>query len=161
MRLNVCLKSLLPLLLLLPPGVPSLNAQSSAKLDIAPIATVKAKRGGVATVTLKASLPAGLHCNSNTPNEAYLIPLKLTWAEGALKDPAVVYPKPTLEKYSFSEKPVSVLTGNFSIVTKFKVPADAATGPVGLAGKLKFQACSDSKCFPPKTLDVNVTVNVE
>lgn len=122
---------------------------------------MKAKRGTTVIAPVKASLPAGLHCNSNTPNEAYLIPLKLTWTSGPLQAGDVTYPKPKLEHYSFSEKPVSVLTGDFTITSKFKVPADATPGPATQAGKLRFQACSDTKCFPPKTVDVNLTVNVE
>ena len=33
----------------------------------------------------------------------------------------VTYPKATLEKYEFSEKPLSVLTGSFDLVANFKV----------------------------------------
>ncbi len=139
-----------------------LSAQGmSPVLTVTPVPTVKIKKGGEATVVLKASLNAGFHCNSNTPTEEYLIPLKLTWGAGPLTSESVSYPKAKLEKYSFSEKPVSVLTGEFAITTKFKANADAATGPAAQTGKLRYQACSDKACFPPKTVDVSVTVNVE
>ena len=65
-----------------------------------------------------------------------------------------------MEKYSFSEKPLSVFTGNFQIVTHFKAPANAAPGPATLTGKLRYQACNSSMCLPPKTLDVSLQVEI-
>jgi thiol:disulfide interchange protein DsbD len=128
-------------------------------LTLAPVPTVRTQKGAVAVVTLRASLPQGYHANSNTPTDAYLIPLSLKWTGGPLQVDDVAYPKASLEKYSFSEKPLSVVTGEFSLTTKFKVPADAHNGAAAQTGTLRFQACNDRMCFAPKT--VNVTVAVE
>ena len=106
-------------------------------------------------------LRPGYHVNSNTPNEAYLIPLKLTWTPGPVEGASVEYPKPHDEKYEFSEKPLSVYTGTFDIVSKFKVPPDAAQGPAILLGKLRYQACNNNACFPPKTVDVKLPVEIQ
>ncbi|MES1262229.1 MAG: protein-disulfide reductase DsbD domain-containing protein [Acidobacteriota bacterium] len=130
-------------------------------LSVAPLPTVKAKKGSEVVVTLKASLPAGYHANSNKPTEAYLIPLTLKWTGGPLQMDAITYPKAEMEKYSFSDKPISVVTGEFSIATKFKVPAEAANGPAAQTGTLRYQACDNKACYPPKTLPINVTVSVE
>ena len=70
----------------------------------------------------------GYHCNSNKPSDDYLIPLKLTWTAGALESPEVLYPAPMMEKYSFSDKPLSVYTGTFELNSKFKVSATAMQG---------------------------------
>ena len=72
----------------------------------------------------------------------------------------VTYPKPKMEKYSFSEKPISVFSGDFVVVTKFKAPADAPAGTVAVTGKLRYQACNDTMCFPPKTIDVSQAVEI-
>ena len=105
---------------------------------------------------------SGYHVNSNTPSEEYLIPLKLTWTStGALEGGAITYPKGALEKYEFSEKPISVYTGNFDLTATFKVAATAPAGPGAAVGKLKYQACSNRACFPPKTVDVNVSYQVQ
>lgn len=138
-----------------------LTAQMSPNLTVAPVPTVKAAKGSVATVTVKASLPAGYHANSNKPTESYLIPLTIKWTGGPLKEDSVVYPKGSLEKYAFSDKPLSVVTGEFSIATKFKVPADAASGPAAETGTLRYQACDNKSCYPPKNVPVNLTVNIE
>ncbi len=130
-------------------------------LKVEPVPTVKAKKGGETTVTLKATLPAGYHANSNKPSEAYLIPLTLKWTAGPLQLDGITYPKPEMEKYSFSEKPLSVVTGEFAITTKFKVPADAPNGPAAQTGTLRYQACDNKACYPPKSVPVNITVSVE
>ena len=141
--------------------VMGLSAQMSPKLTIEPIATVKAKKGSTAVITLKASLPAGYHANSNKPTESYLIPLTVKWTAGPLLSDTVTYPKGTMEKYSFSEKPLSVVTGEFNVTTMFKVPADAPAGPAAETGTLRYQACDNKACYPPKTVPLNVTVNIE
>src|SRR5580698_11125499 len=107
----------------------TLFAQMAPTLTIAPVPTVKARKGSVAVVTFKAALPPGVHANSSTPTDEYLIPLTLKWTGGPLQADGITYPKAAEEKYAFSEKPLSVVTGEFSISTKFKVPADAPSGP--------------------------------
>src|SRR5207247_5144187 len=104
----------------------------------------------------------GFHVNSNTPSEEYLIPLKLTWkSTGALEGGQIAYPKPSLEKYEFSEKQLSVFTGNFDVVANFKVAANGPAGPGAAVGQLRYQACNDRACFPPKTIDVAIPYQVQ
>ena len=73
----------------------------------------------------------------------------------------MTYPKPSLEKYEFAEKPLSVFTGDFELVANFKVAANAPAGPGAAVGKLRYQACSDRACFPPKTVDVTVPYQIQ
>jgi hypothetical protein len=129
-------------------------------LSIAPPEKVVAKIGSPTQVKLSLELRQGYHCNSNKPSDEYLIPLKLTWTAGALESPEVAYPAPQMEKYSFSEKPLSVYTGNFELLTKFKVSATAAPGPTLVTGKLRYQACTDRMCLQPKTIDVSIPIDI-
>jgi len=133
-------------------------AQTPA-LSVKPPIGVVVKKGGTVDVKVMATLNEGFHLNSHTPTEDYLIPLTLKW-EGGLEEVEVVYPKPQLEKYSFDDKPLSVLTGQFNLVTKFKAPSGAAPGPVTLNGKVRYQACNNNACFPPKTVPLSLTVQV-
>jgi thiol:disulfide interchange protein DsbD len=143
-------------------GAAALSAQMAPQLTIEPQPTLKAKRGTQATVTLKVSLPAGYHANSNKPTDPNLIPLALKWTGGPLLDGVVIYPKPQMEEYGFTAgKPISVVTGAFELTTKFKVPGAAAAGPATQTGTVRYQACNDRMCFPPKTVNVSVTVDVE
>ena len=120
-----------------------------------------AKRGATAEFDLKAQLPAGFHVNSDMPGDAYLIPIKLTWNKEPLEAEQVTYPRPELEKVSFSQNPISVFTGAFDIATRFKVPANAAPGMAFMNGKLRYQACNNKECLPPRTVDVHVTLNIQ
>jgi hypothetical protein len=118
------------------------------------------KAGGEYQVKLKLSLRAGYHVNSNMPSDKYLIPLKLTWNPGPAQAEEVLFPKPQMEKVSFSPNPLSVFTGEFELVTRFKVPATAAPGPSALVGKLRYQACNDRMCLTPKTIDVAMQADI-
>lgn len=135
----------------------SLAAQTSQVLTVAPPAKATGKRNGELEVQLTAQLKPGYHVNSNTPSEEYLIPLRLTWDAKPLEVADVRYPKSVMERYQFADKPLSVFTGDFDIVTRFKVPANAPSGLGILAGKLRYQACSEKACLPPRNVDVRVT----
>ncbi len=149
---------------ILPLLATALSAQMAPTLKVEPVPTVKASKGAAATVTVKASLPAGYHANSNKPTYSYLIPLTLKWTGGPLQMQSITYPDGTNERYGFqlpTDKPLSVVTGEFSIVTKFKVPADATSGPAAQTGTLRYQACDNHACYPPKTVPINITVSVD
>jgi hypothetical protein len=109
---------------------------------------------------LTCQIRGGYHVNSNTPADQYLIPLRLTWDASQIKTIDVSYPKPQMVSYSFSPKPLSVHTGDFDIVTRFQVPPQAPLGPSVLAGKLRYQACNDSMCLPPKTVEVRLSLDI-
>jgi hypothetical protein len=134
--------------------------QNNNVLTIAPPDRVTAKIGAPVQVKLSLELRNGYHCNSNKPADEYLIPLKLTWNSGPLESPEVIYPAPQEEKYSFSEKPLSVYTGTFDLVTKFRVSSSAMPGQVLATGKLRYQACTDRMCLQPKTIDVSIPIDV-
>lgn len=110
---------------------------------------------------LQVQLRPGYHVNSHTPSEDYLIPLRLNWEAAPLEAAETAYPKPRLEKYEFSEKPISVFSGEFEIVSRFRVPATAPQGPNLIVGKLRYQACTERMCLPPKTLEVRLPVSIQ
>jgi len=139
----------------------SLWAQGSGYLTADAPQKLVAKRGAAAEAKIAVSIQPGFHVNSNTPSDAYLIPLKLTWTPGALEPGDVVFPKPRTEKYEFSEKPLSVFTGDFDLVAKFKVPDSAAAGPGIMVGKLRYQACNNNSCFPPKSVEVRLSYQIQ
>jgi hypothetical protein len=120
------------------------------------------KRNAALRVKIPLVVKEGYHVNSNQPAEEFLIPLKLTWTSmGALEGGTVTYPKPELEKYEFSEQPISVYTGSFDLAADFKVAAKAPAGPGAAIGKLRYQACSHRACYPPKTLEITVSYQVQ
>src|SRR6185437_9297243 len=138
MRFSNCsAKRRTPLFALL--AVSSLSFAQSNVLTVAPPPKMTAKAGSTAETTLSVRLRPGYHCNSNTPSDDYLIPLKITWTASPLEVAGVSYPKPQMEHYSFSDKPLSVYTGDFQVTTRFKVPANAAPGLTGISAKIRYQ----------------------
>jgi hypothetical protein len=138
----------------------ALEAQPPNVLTITPSPRQQAKRNETLTAKVHAKISPGYHANSNKPNEDYLIPMKLTWKADPMEVVDVAFPKAQQEKYQFSEKPVSVFSGDFEITTTFKVPASATPGLTIVSGKLRYQACNDTMCLPPKTIDVPLTVEI-
>lgn len=150
-----CLKILLPLALAL-----AANAQTS-QVTVTPPAKVTPKRGETFTVKVGLTVLAGFHVHSNKPNDEYLIPTRLTWQTEGLDVVSVEYPKAKLEQAEFSKKPLAVYDGKFDIVTTFKSKPGAAPG-IGMAtGKLRYQSCNDRMCFPPKTMDVKLSYDLQ
>lgn len=130
-------------------------------LTVDPPRKIAAKRGGAAEAKLSVRIRNGFHVNSDTPAEDYLIPLRLKWESGPLVSEAIVFPKPEMQKYDFSHKPLSVFTGDFQITTRFKVDPAAAPGPGVLVGKLRYQACSHDTCYRPATVEIRLPYDIQ
>ena len=143
--------------------LPNLWAQGNQYLTAAVPQKLVAKRGASVEAKIAVSIQPGFHVNSNKPSADYLIPLSLKWEGGGALEPdgPPIFPKPQMEKYEFSEEPLSVFTGNFDLAAKFKVPAGASQGPGIMLGKLRYQACNSNSCFPPKTVDVRLSYQVQ
>ena len=142
--------------------LPCLWAQDSGShLSVGEPQKVAGQRNAALTSAIPCTVQAGFHVNSNTPTYDYLIPLKLTWiSTGALTAGNVTYPKASMEKYAFSEKPLSVVTGKFDLTAHFKVASNAPAGPGMATGQLKYQACNDRACFAPKTVEIAIPYQI-
>ena len=107
-----------------------------------------------ATLELHFRVLPGYHVNSHTPTESYLIPTELTLpAAAGVKPGTAVYPHG--EPYAFSFDPknkLSVYAGDFIV----KVPVTAAAGAHSVDATLRYQACNNASCFPPKNLPVKI-----
>jgi DsbC/DsbD-like thiol-disulfide interchange protein len=115
--------------------------------------TVTANRRSTLEVHFRV-LP-GYHVNSHTPTEQFLIPTALTVpAAAGLKPGEPAYPAG--QPYSFSFDPknkLSVYAGDFIV----KLPVTAAPGAHSIDASLRYQACNNASCFPPKTLPVKIS----
>jgi hypothetical protein len=118
---------------------------------------VKARKKSV--VELRFRVNEGFHVNSHTPKSELLIPTNLTLQPvGGVKADAVQYPAGA--EYSFSFEPgekLDVYTGAF--IVKGPVVADA--GSHTLDGVLRYQACDNAACYPPKSLPVQVVLTAK
>lgn len=135
-------------------------AQPITALTVDPVAKFIVTRGKSTTVKIHARIADGYHVNSNKPHEDYLIPLRLTVAGEPLTVETVKYPEGHDEKYSFSEKPLNVHTKEFDIIVTLKASDKLEPQMHVLLGKLRYQACSDSACLAPKTIEIRLTADV-
>jgi hypothetical protein len=137
-----------------------LNSLSSV-LSVTPPKLVTGKHNETVAADIRLELRQGYHVNSDKPTDPYLIPLKFTWTPGPAEFTGIEYPAPVMQKFTFSDKPLSVFEGDFKVKAKFKIPANALAGPAKLEGKLRYQACNDKMCLPPRTLDISIPLEIQ
>jgi hypothetical protein len=107
-------------------------------------------------VVLHFHVGEGLHINSHTPREQFLIPTTFSIPEssGVRLEDAVFPPGTDLTLPSDPDEKLSVYTGEFTIETRLT----AAAGDHLVEGKLHYQACTNTICLPPKNLTVAMDV---
>ena len=117
------------------------------------------KAGKKSVVELRFRVTEGFHVNSHTPKSELLIPTNLTLQPaGGVKAEPVQYPAGT--EYSFSFEPgekLDVYTGAFTV----KVPVVVDAGSHTVDGVLRYQACDNAACYPPKSLPVQVVLTAK
>ena len=140
--------------------VPQASWAQNNVLSVEVPARTVLKKADAADVKFKVTLKPGFHVNSNKPSDEYLIPLRLSFDGTPIELVSTAFPQPKLEKYVFSDKPLSVYSGTFEIVAKLKAKPDARLGINFGTAKLRYQACDSNSCLPPKTLEVKVPFEV-
>jgi hypothetical protein len=117
---------------------------------------VSVAAGKPSPVTLHFRVAQGLHINSHTPSDQFLIPTVLSIPDGeSVRFAAVAYPPGSIISLAFDPKTkLSVYTGEFTIQARIVT----AAGNHLMQGKLRYQACDNNQCMPPKTIDVPINV---
>jgi hypothetical protein len=112
--------------------------------------------GKASLVNLHFRIAPGLHINSHTPSEDYLIPTTFSIPEGAgVKLDIATYPAGTALTLPADPKTkLSVYTGEFAIQARIV----SAPGNHLVEARLRYQACNQSECLPPKTIPVAIDV---
>ena len=110
--------------------------------------------GPRAVLQLRFQLVPGFHVNSHTPKSDTLIPTALTLQPTAgVKPGDLVYPPGQPFSFSFDPKEkVDVYAGAFIV----KLPVVATPGEHTMDATLKYQACDNASCYPPRTLPVKI-----
>jgi DsbC/DsbD-like thiol-disulfide interchange protein len=118
-------------------------------------------RGGSTRGTITLSIPGGLHVNSSRPNSQYAIPTSVKISAVGAKTSAVSYPRGRNRKFQFSEDTLNVYEGNATFSFNLTVPASFKGNVVKVRAVVRFQACTDEVCYPPKTKEVTLTARVK
>lgn len=146
---------------LMAPDAPAVAGRSPQ--DVVPtisprVAPVEVAAGGHTVVELCATVPHGVHIMSNAPPEPELIPTAVTTDAADLEVQALEWP--TAVPYRVGERELPTFLGDVRIGIPLRVPADAAPGLRTLTGTLRYQACTHSRCFMPRTATFSVAVTV-
>jgi hypothetical protein len=129
---------------------------------MAPVEAVKAPRTKQTAVTLNFRVNRGFHINSNTPKSEFLIPTTLK-----MDVPTDIvlgktdYPAGEELTLPFSpDEKLSVYSGDFTVTLMVHPLKSVVPGNYAMRGTLRYQACDNAQCFPPKTLPVNFDIKV-
>jgi Disulphide bond corrector protein DsbC len=140
-------------------GIPG-RKTPSVSMTPSPIVTVT--RGKPNTVNLRFRVGSGFHVNSNKPKSEFLIPTALK-----LNPPTDIVigrvSYPTGEEMSFAFAPedkLSVYTGEFPVTVQVRPLAGVVPTKYMIRGELRYQACDNAACYPPRKLPLQFEVKV-
>ncbi|OLE51993.1 MAG: hypothetical protein AUG51_20015 [Acidobacteria bacterium 13_1_20CM_3_53_8] len=149
------------------PAASSANSQRTVNRSSAEVVKVNAtaveiNAGGAGEASIDIEVASGFHVNANPPTFSYL---KATEVEiepaNNITPGKPVYPKPVTKKFSFEQQPLAVYEGTTRIKIPLRAGANAQKIPTTLTGRLRVQACDDSKCYPPGAVDFSLPVTVK
>lgn len=138
------------------------QTSQAPRVTVAPIPLVTTTRTKQTLVSLNFRVAHGFHINSNTPKSEFLIPTVLKM------DPPTdivlgktVYPAGEELSFPFSpEEKLSVYSGDFMVNVAVHPLRSVVPGKYVMRGGLRYQACDNAQCFPPKTLPVSFEIKV-
>lgn len=119
-----------------------------------------AKRGVSTRASIIINIPDGLHVNSNRPSSQYAIATSVRVSGSGVKVGAVNYPRGHNRKFEFSEQPINVYEGRVSFPFNVTVPANYKGNTVKVRAVVRYQACTNEVCYPPKNKEVTLTARV-
>jgi hypothetical protein len=134
----------------------------SPSVTMAPSPTITITRGKSATVPLEFRVANGFHINSNTPKSEFLIPTALKVnASTDFMIGRVSYPEGEDMSFPFApDEKLNVYTGDFKLDVLVRPLRSVQAGKYAFRGSLKYQACDNAACYPPKQLPVSFEVKV-
>jgi Disulphide bond corrector protein DsbC len=144
------------------PVAPVTPTSGAPRVTVAPVAQVTAMRTKDTIVDLDFRVAPGFHINSNAPKSEFLIPTKLNMdvpTDVALGK--IEYPPGQDLSFPFSpDEALNVYTGDFTVKVDVHPLHSVVPGKYVMHGFLRYQACDNGQCFPPKNLPVNFEVKV-
>lgn len=118
------------------------------------------KRGAAGRGMIVISIPNGLHVNSSRPNSQYAIPTSVKVSAVGAKVGGVSYPRGKNRKFGFSEDTLNVYENRAAFSFNLTVPANYKGNTVKVRAVVRYQACTDEVCYPPKTKEITFTAQV-
>lgn len=108
------------------------------------------RAGETISVRVTVRLPKDVHVQSDKPRDPSVIPTALTFAApDGIAVERIAYPKAVELAQSGRAEALTVFGGEFTIDARLTVPTGVPSGKQLLRGTLRYQACTETVCFPP------------
>jgi len=132
----------------------------AVKMAPAPVLTIV--QGKPATVPLSFRVASGYHINSNKPKSEFLIPTVLkVEATTDIVIGKTTYPDGQDMSFAFApDEKLNVYTGDFKVDVLVRPLHSVTAGKYIVRGTLKYQACDNAACYPPKQLPISFDVKI-
>ena len=119
-------------------------------------------RGRPSKIELPFRVVAGYHINSNQPKQEYLKKTELRLdAPTDIAIEKVAYPSGEDRSFPFApDEKLNVYTGDFAVNVTVRPLKTVLPEKYAIHGVLKYQACDNAACYPPKQLPVSFEVKV-
>jgi Disulphide bond corrector protein DsbC len=143
-------------------GTTLAQSGKAPSVSFAPVPLVTAQRAAQTMVSLDFRVASGFHINSNTPKSEFLIPtsLKMDLPTDIILG-KIEYPEGKDLTFPFSpDEKLNVYSGDFNIKVAVHPLHSVTPGKYVMHGILRYQACDNAQCFPPKALPVSFDVKV-
>jgi len=139
----------------------SLAANTAGAQEVSgSIANGTIRRSVPARGTVLLSIPEELHVNSNRPKSEYAIPTTVKVSVNGAKLGPVVFPRGTNRKFQFSENLINVYEGTVSFPFTVTVPRNYRGDSITVKASVRYQACTNEVCYPPRSKSVDITAKV-
>ncbi len=136
-------------------GPPTVSFESASPVVVS--------AGHVGKVTLVFRVGEGFHINSHKPLDELLLPTALQLSPPTdIMISKIEYPEGEMLSFPFSpESKLSVYSGEFRVTTAIRTSTTMPRGTFRVHGDLRFQACNNRQCFPPRKIPIQFDVRVE
>ncbi len=148
---------LLPASFVRPQGV-----DANFRVTSEPIEAVHVTMGKSTPVTFTFHVKPGFHVNSHQPSQPQLIATDLRFSPP--EDLVIArkqYPEGVLTTFAFDpNNKLSVYFADFVVKAVVLAAPKATAGNYTVHGELKYQACDNNSCYPPKILPIQFDVKL-
>lgn len=137
------------------------SASGKAQSLSGSIATGSVERGKTAKGVIVLSIPDGLHVNTNRPNSPYAIPTTVRLTARGVKISGPAFPRGKTRRFQFSRDSINVYEGTVRFPFTITVPKGFRGNAVNVRAVVRYQACTDEVCYPPRTTEITISARVK
>lgn len=138
----------------------STSVAASAQTVSGSIGNGSAAKGKATRGAVVLSIPGGLHVNSNRPASQYAIPTTVRLTVQGARVSGPTFPRGVNRKFQFAENTINVYEGTVRFPFTLTVPTGFRGDTVRVRAVVRYQACTDEVCYPPRTKEITLSARV-